>query len=147
MILFNSFITSNNVQHKIKHTYYGKIEERMPFAAVHLPIKFRQSQPKLYEQFVQNTNRFTSTFDLHETLKDLIQMRVGSEQILETTKRIGRSLFEKIPINRNCTDAKVPKNFCVCMEKQDEQLNIKALKVRINFQSSFVCEKIIPMTS
>jgi sulfur relay (sulfurtransferase) DsrC/TusE family protein len=104
----------------------------MPFAAVHLPEKFRKSQPELYEQFVQNTNRFTSTFDLHETLKDLVQMRVKQNSTQQVTSRIGHSLFEEIPIKRNCKDAKVPENFCVCMKKQDEQLNTQVLKVRID---------------
>ncbi|KAI6190395.1 hypothetical protein M3Y97_00113000 [Aphelenchoides bicaudatus] len=123
---------------KIKHTYYGKIEERMPLAAIHLPDRFRQFHPKLYDRLVQNTNRFTSTFDLHETLKDLTQLRdTNTNQVVSIdneTKRVGRSLFEEIPINRDCKDAKVPENFCVCMQNLDEGIETKVLQLKVLVQ-------------
>jgi hypothetical protein len=37
---------------------------------------------------------------------------------------VGKTLFEEIPRDRSCRDAKVPINFCVCMEKLDFSGNI-----------------------
>lgn len=111
--------------HDIKHTYYGKIEERMPLAAIYLPEKFRKHHPKLYNQLIKNTNRFTSTFDLHETIKDLTRMRPTNKSTpINVTERIGRTLFDEIPVERGCTDAKVPSNFCVCMKSTNQQISI-----------------------
>lgn len=106
----------------------------MPLAALYLPKKFRHSQPKLYQQLIRNTNRLTSTFDLHETLKELAQLRVSNKPTPITnnakqTKQIGRSLFTEIPLDRECTDAKIPENFCVCMEEPEDNMDTAHLEV------------------
>ncbi|KAI6174811.1 hypothetical protein M3Y97_00963000 [Aphelenchoides bicaudatus] len=125
--------------HQMKYTYYGKVEERMPLASIHLPDKFKRAHPQLYRQLIKNTNRFTSTFDLHETLKLLLKLKYtdGMESEdpnkqelpqIPTKERVGRTLFEEIPKDRNCTDAKVPLNFCSCMQKLDDSMNMTLAK-------------------
>ncbi|KAI6174816.1 hypothetical protein M3Y97_00963500 [Aphelenchoides bicaudatus] len=137
-----SFVYFLNARHRMKYGYYGKMEERMPLAAIHLPEKFKRTHPKLYRRFITNTNRFTSTFDLHETLKLLTQLRYHNETATNPPKnpkipkipkkeKVGRTLFEEIPKDRNCVDAKVPLNFCVCMEELDNDMNITDPEIAI----------------
>ncbi|KAI6186312.1 hypothetical protein M3Y98_00119500 [Aphelenchoides besseyi] len=115
--------------HPIKHTYYGKIEERMPLAAIYIPQKLRNWRPEWFRKLIKNTNRFTSTFDLHETLRDLSELKVGTQaESRSARERVGRSLFSEIPIRRDCKDAKVPLNFCVCMEPLNDLQNTELIQ-------------------
>lgn len=81
-------------------------------------------------------NRLTSNFDLHETIREIM----GLDQ---NRQPVGLSLFHEIPRNRNCTDAKVPLNFCMCQVKLNESLlndNEKAGDINTNFTSSIPYE-------
>lgn len=100
-----------------------------PFVGIYLPKKFQKAEPKMYQNLITNTNRFTSTFDLYETLKDLTQMRLSGNKIQRNSTRVGRSMFENVPFNRNCEDAKVPENFCVCMV--EEKMDTGSLEVSL----------------
>ncbi|KAI6239604.1 hypothetical protein M3Y99_00550800 [Aphelenchoides fujianensis] len=94
----------------IQKTYTGRIEERMPMASIFVPEKFRKKYPEKVKQLEINQNRLTSNFDLHETLREIMQ--------LEDEKRepVGRSVFHEIPTDRDCSDARVPVNFCMCQD-------------------------------
>ncbi|KAI6225505.1 hypothetical protein M3Y99_01332700 [Aphelenchoides fujianensis] len=120
--------------HPIKHSYYGKVEERMPLAAVFVPPKVRAARPEWTRRLAENTNRFTSTFDLHETLRDLVDFRAdGSETAAwQKRERVGISLFAAIPKERGCADAKVPSNFCVCMEPLTDLEHTRAIQAKLN---------------
>jgi hypothetical protein len=43
---------------------------------------------------------------------------------LDNTNRkpVGRSLFVEIPRDRNCTDARIPINFCMCQDQLAEDV-------------------------
>lgn len=91
----------------------------MPLAAIFVPQKFKFDYPKAYLNLQKNINRLTSTFDVHEMIMDIVDNKFrDSENELEfQQRRIGTSLFEGIPVNRTCKDAKIPDNFCVCQEQ------------------------------
>ena len=103
------------LQSPIQKTTIGRIEERMSFFGVHIPKKFRLKYPEKFENFVENRNRLTSNFDVHETFKDILSLT--TEESYEKKTKHGISLFEKIPKSRTCEEAIIPENFCVCMEE------------------------------
>lgn len=92
----------------------------MSFFSIHVPEKFKKKYPKKYENLIRNQNRFTSNFDVHETLDEIVSKTLNEE--VQQTKRHGISLFSDIPKNRSCHDALVPDNFCTCMDKLDKDI-------------------------
>uniref|UniRef100_A0AC35F0A1 Uncharacterized protein n=1 Tax=Panagrolaimus sp. PS1159 TaxID=55785 RepID=A0AC35F0A1_9BILA len=89
---------------------------------IHVPKKFREEFPDKFNTLVENKNRLTSNFDIHETLEDIFDITLETKH--EYQKKHGTSLFEKIPKNRTCANAMIPENFCCCMEKiEDERIN------------------------
>ena len=87
----------------------------MSFFGIHIPEKFKLQYPKKFENFVENRNRLTSNFDVHETFEEIFSLTTGDFQ--PKTKKHGISLFDKIPKDRSCKDALIPENFCMCMEE------------------------------
>ncbi|KAK6025784.1 hypothetical protein OSTOST_08309, partial [Ostertagia ostertagi] len=82
----------------VRYSYTGTIEERMPLMAIRLPTNFKVEYPDEYANFLENKWKLTSNFDIHQTLRDVVLMRFGSERT-STTASNGRgiSLFDKIP--------------------------------------------------
>ncbi|KAK5986361.1 hypothetical protein GCK32_018212, partial [Trichostrongylus colubriformis] len=82
--------------------------------SIFLPTVFAQSYPENWQNFLVNSQRFISNFDVHETLLDIIEGEIG----LERPGKRGISLFRKIPTDRTCIDNNVAHNFCLCMEPE-----------------------------
>lgn len=99
----------------IRQTQPGKLEERLPFLALIPPPWFRHRFPKSERNLRINQNRLVTAFDLHETLKQLLDFGIedGGKGTLD--KR-GISLFKEVPANRTCEDAEIKPHFCSCME-------------------------------
>ncbi|KAI6189380.1 hypothetical protein M3Y97_00001800 [Aphelenchoides bicaudatus] len=75
--------------------------------SIYIPKKYRLAYPEKYKNLQLNTNRLTSNFDIHETLREVMQL---------PSKNVGTSLFETISTQRHCEHARIPPNFCMCME-------------------------------
>ncbi|CAD5232500.1 unnamed protein product [Bursaphelenchus xylophilus] len=142
-VLNNAFLLINGDHgqriHRIRGTYYGRVEERMPLAALSIPQRFKQEHPELYLNLKKNKNRFTSTFDLHETLKDVANNFIaydGESGKLQNdgngVYRIGTSLFQEISKDRSCREAKIPDNFCVCQVKLNKTEDIDWMEITKN---------------
>lgn len=111
------------LQGKIVQTDSGFQESRMPFMYIHLPEQLRLRSTsgdegkwlnvtELREVFRENSRRLTSQFDVHATLKHLLEgvpTIPGSD-----TEPYGRSFFTPIPLNRTCEEAGIPDQYCVC---------------------------------
>ncbi|GMS80216.1 hypothetical protein PENTCL1PPCAC_2391, partial [Pristionchus entomophagus] len=96
--------------HPSQRTFGGRIEERQPLMSLLLPRQFRVYHPSAYAHLLSNAHRLTSNVDIHETLLDIIDNRLGKTR----PKGRGRSLFTLIPKTRSCMEAWIPKNFCLC---------------------------------
>ncbi|KAK6045599.1 hypothetical protein COOONC_16896 [Cooperia oncophora] len=85
----------------VRYSYTGTIEERMPLMAIRLPTDFKTKYPDEYSNFLENKWKFTSNFDVHQMLRDVALMRLGSNRT-STSASTGRgiSLFDKIPATR-----------------------------------------------
>ncbi|KAI6213024.1 hypothetical protein M3Y94_00100100 [Aphelenchoides besseyi] len=80
----------------IQETYIGRIEERMPMLSVYIPPKYRKTYT-------------------YKTLHDLTDPKT-------TNKEVGVSLFNSISRTRTCQQARIPSQFCMCMERMDTSI-------------------------
>lgn len=58
----------------IRKTYQGQMEERLPFVIITLPKWLKETYPVAAANLKKNVRRLTTPFDLHETLKDLLDV-------------------------------------------------------------------------
>ncbi|RUS70180.1 hypothetical protein EGW08_022053 [Elysia chlorotica] len=97
----------------IRETYHGRIETSTPYLFFVFPPWFRGKYPELMRTLEINRNRLSSHFDVHETLKDLMFLKIGPRKP-GTLKERAISLFREIPKERTCAQAGIPGEFCVC---------------------------------
>ena len=94
---------------KLRATEQGKIEERMPYFAFRFPDWFKRVYPKEFNNFVANSKRLSTPFDIHETLLELIG-------ISPSEGGPGISLFSEVPLERTCTQAHIEPHYCACLK-------------------------------
>ncbi|CAH8681439.1 unnamed protein product [Schistosoma haematobium] len=108
----------------------GKLEERLPFMSIIAPKLFKEKWSIQWDNIKYNQNRLITLFDLHATLRDLLmnQLKLHNNNIdfikifnkihrnLQINPSHGLSLFNKIPLNRNCDDAYISSHWCVCLK-------------------------------
>lgn len=99
---------------RIRKTFIGKIEERMPFMFISFPQWFLDDNAELKDNLIANQKRLTTPFDMHETLVDLYQMTSRDRNYVPTP--YGISLFREISTERNCQSAFIHPHWCVCHE-------------------------------
>ncbi|GMR50912.1 hypothetical protein PMAYCL1PPCAC_21107, partial [Pristionchus mayeri] len=109
--------------HNSQKSFAGRIEERQPLMSILLPREFRVHHPDAFNNLLTNIHRLTSNVDIHETLLDIIDNRLGKTR----PKGRGTSLFTPIPIARTCLDAWLPKNFCLCQYTATEEERSRSL--------------------
>lgn len=87
----------------------------MPFFYVYVPEHLgNQTFPvgttskQLRATLRANSHRLTSHFDLHATLRHIV------EKNAPTDEQFGRSLFTRIPLNRTCQSAGISEEWCLC---------------------------------
>lgn len=102
----------------IRRTSIGWFEERLPFVYIWVPEWFKQKHPEFYKNLTTNRNRLTSPFDLHLTLREILEL---SRQ--DNVKWIPNecpgcpkcvSLFSEVSADRDCEDAGITENWCTC---------------------------------
>jgi len=100
----------------IRATEQGKLEERNPFFSIYFPPSFRRRHARVYDTLVANRHRLVTPFDVHVTLRDLINFtHVGDSDIMAR----GISLFSPIPAARTCHDAGIAPHWCACLDWED----------------------------
>lgn len=107
---------------KLRDTQQGQLEERLPFFAVYLPEKFRESGngSRAFANLKKNANRLTSPFDIHATLADVIRWPTAEELSTpqDAAKDRSLSLFRDIPASRTCSQAGIAPHWCTCLDWQ-----------------------------
>ncbi|XP_014294449.1 uncharacterized protein [Halyomorpha halys] len=107
------FISDHGIRYgKIRETYVGWIEERLPFIYFWVPPKFKKIHPERYHNLLINADRLTSPYDLHLSLKDLLGMPKNGTAACPTC----HSLFDEVPWNRSCINAGITEHWCTCAE-------------------------------
>lgn len=82
-----------------RDTMQGKLEERLPWFSISLPVDFTRKFPELASNLRSNQPIITSPYDVHATLRHILTFpdRPPAEQT--------QSLFEKLSRKRTCKDA------------------------------------------
>uniref|UniRef100_T1IJT6 Uncharacterized protein n=1 Tax=Strigamia maritima TaxID=126957 RepID=T1IJT6_STRMM len=106
---------------KIRDTYVGKVEERMPFFFLLFPPWFPLKYPLLWRNIQINKHRLTTPFDIYQTLRDIINF-TGEAPVANVSER-GISLFREIPSDRTCEDAAILPHWCTCHVKHPVPIN------------------------
>jgi hypothetical protein len=89
---------------KLRETYIGKLEERLPFLFLVLPKWFREKYPQISHNLKKNERRLITPFDIYETLKHVLFFGKYIPQKQKINSR-GTSLFEEVSSERTCSDA------------------------------------------
>ncbi|XP_059157676.1 uncharacterized protein LOC131942030 [Physella acuta] len=97
---------------KIRSTWQGKIEERLPYFSFLFPKWFEEKYPEAIQNLRTNAHRLTTPFDIHETLKDFL--RLDGTGVGNLSNR-GISLFKEIPLERTCEHAHIASHWCACL--------------------------------
>ncbi|XP_022258920.1 uncharacterized protein LOC106474951 [Limulus polyphemus] len=105
---------------KIRKTFMGSIEDRMPFIFIIIPEWFQKKHPLITKNLRTNERRLTTPLDVHATLVHLLKFTGNRSGTLRETISSGKgiSLFDEIPVNRSCNDAFIPSHCCVCKNQQ-----------------------------
>ncbi|KAI4464458.1 hypothetical protein MML48_3g00001665 [Holotrichia oblita] len=106
---------------KIRNTIQGKQEERLPFFSFRFPDWFTRKHEEIYKNFQLNLNTLTTPFDIHSTLKDILEFRSPTDGDL---KNRAISLFSKIPSQRSCVHANIEPHWCACMDWENVDLTL-----------------------
>ena len=77
----------------MRNTQQGKQEERLPGFIFVFPPWFEKKYPEGYANFLNNANKLTTPFDIHETLKDVLHFRGSGKGNLINR---GISLFKEV---------------------------------------------------
>ncbi|KAF5298404.1 hypothetical protein FQR65_LT01182 [Abscondita terminalis] len=123
----------------IRSTYQGRMEERLPFLFMIFPKTYREEYRQIFLNLKKNSRRLTTPFDLHETLKDLLNPFELSQT--EINRRISArkgneraySLFEPIPDNRTCANAQISNHWCTCQVSTEININETVVMEIANF--------------
>jgi len=105
----------------LRKTYQGKLEERLPFISIRMPLKFQENYPHLMSNLRLNSYRLTTPFDLHETFEHLFEFHSNDPYQSKTNRSY--SLFQLIPENRTCSQADIEQHWCACLHWNDISIN------------------------
>lgn len=108
----------------IRETFQGRIEERLPFLYVLLPKWFKETYNSAVMNMLRNKHMLTTPFDVHETMKDLLDLDLLKQEVLvKRTKELkdkrGISLFIPVPKERTCESAGITEEWCTCHQSKN----------------------------
>ena len=106
-------------------TEAGNLEKNLPFISMRLPKKLWGTS--YHQNAKSNRNRLVNAFDVYQTLRHFLHINANYTKEMDrkqfsindknTRYLRGISLFEKIPLNRSCSDASIPDSFCSCFKE------------------------------
>ncbi|XP_031351352.1 uncharacterized protein LOC116176734 [Photinus pyralis] len=133
----------------IRATFQGRMEERLPFLFMALPSEYRENHALAYSNLRRNTRRLITPFDLHETIKDLLDPYALTptlihcrEQIRQDNNARGYSLFELIPNTRTCSSASIASHWCTCQESTKIDSNSSVALRAVTFAIDYINQKL-----
>ncbi|KAF2881134.1 hypothetical protein ILUMI_25045 [Ignelater luminosus] len=131
----------------IRTTYQGRMEERLPFLFISLPPSYQEIYYQTYINLRRNSRRLTTPYDLHETLKDLLDPYALTSDILSARIQAredsrGYSLFEPIPTNRTCDSAGIASHWCTCQQSVSVDKSDHTVVEAAKFTVEYINDKL-----
>ncbi|XP_072394029.1 uncharacterized protein [Diabrotica undecimpunctata] len=123
---------------KIRSTFQGMMEERLPLLYVYLPEWYKQRYQQQYGNLQQNSLRLTTPFDLHETFVQLLNIDNRETENNSTDKDRGISLLKKISEYRTCEDIGIVSHWCTCQKSIAVDINNKTIKAVADFSVNYI---------
>lgn len=127
----------------------GWMEERLPFLFFWLPPTFREKHPEIVDALKVNKNRLTNPYDLHLTLKHILQLsgrRKTNHDGVEKDVAMGcencQSMFREVSNDRSCDDIGIAPHWCTCANYQPIDRESKLVKQALNFAIEFLNQDI-----
>lgn len=102
---------------KIRDTYVGKLEERLPFFFLAFPPWFADRYPVQWRNLRLNERRLVTPFDIYATLREVLNFTGDVPREANVSER-GISLFAQVPPERTCEDASILPHWCTCYVKR-----------------------------
>lgn len=130
----------------LRHTYQGKIEERLPFMAIILPEKLKKSRPNAEKHLTENVDVLTTPFDIHATILDALDLRHlrSNYTVPGSDLPRGMSLLEPIPRTRSCAEADILLHWCACLQwvnvSKSDPIYERVANALVTFINSLVSE-------
>ncbi|KAH8311988.1 hypothetical protein KR044_008888, partial [Drosophila immigrans] len=124
----------------------GYLEERMPLIYIWLPHWFRAKYPQFAESLRRNRNRLTSPYDIHATLKHILQLETSQEQLPHPEGCSScHSVFHEVNVSRSCRDAGIDDHWCTCSVmlsvSQSDTVIKEAAEQLVNATNSYLSVK------
>ncbi|XP_016961569.1 uncharacterized protein LOC108032218 [Drosophila biarmipes] len=93
----------------------GFVEERLPFIYIRVPRWIREKYPKFVQNLQVNRNRLTSPYDIHATLRHILELDTPTEKLPHPEGcPTCHSVFEEMAWSRNCSQAGIEDHWCAC---------------------------------
>lgn len=98
----------------------GFLEQRLPLLHIHLPVWFQVAYEEFTKNIKMNRERLTSHYDLHMTLRHILQLNATTheELVQQQSDKVecesSSSLFHQFPKDRGCEEACIESHFCTC---------------------------------
>ncbi|XP_055630168.1 uncharacterized protein LOC129770974 isoform X2 [Toxorhynchites rutilus septentrionalis] len=112
----------------------GWLEERLPFIFIWLPEWFKEQHPHIVQALKVNRNRLTNPYDLHVTLKHVLELSgrsVDSPAPLSCPNC--QSLFQEMPWNRSCEETSIAPHWCTCSDFEKIDKGSKIVQEAVRF--------------
>ncbi|KAH8336509.1 hypothetical protein KR074_004694, partial [Drosophila pseudoananassae] len=114
-------------------TLQGMREISLPTMVAVYPSWLESRFPLAVANLQANSRRLVTTFDLHETLRDVINLEnLSDERIRNRTLALrddrNVSLFLPIPEKRSCESAHIPDHYCQCKELTEIPWNSSSVR-------------------
>ena len=121
-----------------RETIQGKLEERLPFMSITLPPSLTKNHPEVYEALKHNSDVLTTHFDMHATLKHILNYPRQPWNIT------GQSLFTHINQSaRTCESAGIKDHWCPCLTFSEVKVNEAHIVNGVDFLLKHINEDII----
>ena len=112
------------------YTRMGWYEENLPMLLIAMPASFRGQHRKMMETLRSNQYKLTTPFDVHETVRRLLDVSSPYDDSLRIARgRRGVSLFDVTLGDRTCKDATIVPTYCECELSQSHSVDVTSAEV------------------